>query len=897
MPFGRGIRVQSRELIELKPQHPVSFKTDDGTGYTQNPDGSELVSLFGPQDDEQIAGIQQQGFAQGGGSFSENLAELMSPSQRHYLADKLVEYHRVDIDSRKDWETLTKKALVLLGIEQIQRDRLPFEGAASVQHPVIAEACVQFNSNAIEEFFPPTGPVKGDPLGDVSDDIEDSCERATGYMNYYLTAVDTGYYADKDQSLFYLPIAGSLFTKAWLDPRDQLPRARYVKAEDFVAPYFARDLENCSRYAHQYQMTAGEIAKGMALGEFVDLKLPRPGLADEDQGSQKMDDTADRRQRSLHEDDELFDILEYHIDLNLADGVDEMDGGGLELPYIVMVDKTSREILAVRRNWKRDDPQRKKRVWFAHYKFLPGLGFYGWGFLHVIGSLAEAISGSMRATLDSALMATVQGGFRAKDGAKKGGSIAIEPGKWKDIDSSYEELSKTFYTPPSKEPSPALVKLFESMVADARRFASLTEVLVGQADNKAPVGTTLALIEQSMKLFTAVHKRIFAAAREEFRMLRELIHDFSPAASYPYHMDGQTATALKSDFGDHVSFIPVADPNIISDVQRISLAQAVLELVQKSPQLYGPEQQVEAHTRFLKALKVPDWKKLAPTLPTPTYTDPVGENMLMMTGKPVRAYPGQRHDLHNLLHDRQDQIAQNTLPPDQYQTVHAALMSHIREHLALQQFEQVQAAVKQQHGIPLPPTDLYQPNENQDPHMEMAISMVAASHLPPVPPPVPGSQASVQSGGPPSGQANPQQEAQAQVAADQAKTAGAIKNKEAETQAKIQRDTHTWTANYKQKELEHQQALRQQEEEHRVRMRQLDSETGASILRKHAEHRLGQRHQAQTHQSALEQARVTHEESMRASKQTNRESLLAKKTARKQASARPIARPSVKKAA
>lgn len=884
----------ANEVIELRPQHPVTFQ-GAGAEFTQHPDGTEMVNLFGPDDGNTISGIQHDpanaaDFHQPNGStFSENLAEYMSTSQRNYLAQRLTEYHRVDLDSRKEWENLTKSALSLLGIEKLEMSRLPFPGAASMQHPVIAEACVQFNSNAIQEFFPPTGPVKGDPLGDVTEDIEDSAERAAQYMNYYLTVTDTGYYADKDQSLFYLPTAGSLFSKTWLDPRDQMPRARYVKAEDFVAPYFARDLENCSRYCHQYQMTKSEITKAMALGEFVDLNLPRPPLNsdDADARGQKIDDISDRRVRSLHDDDELFDILEYHIDLNLPDGVDDLDQGGLELPYIVICDRTSQEVLSVRRNWRQADPLKKKRVWFAHYKFLPGLGFYGWGFLHVIGSLAEAIGGSARALLDSALMATIQGGFRAKDGAKKGGSLAIQPGKWIDIDATAEELSKSFYTPPAKEPSAALVQLFQSMVSDARRFASLTEVLVGQADNKAPVGTTLALIEQSMKLFTAVHKRIFAAAREEFRMLRELIHDFSPDPQYPYHLDGKAQTAMKADFGDHVSFVPVADPNIISDVQRIAMAQAVLELVEKAPQLYGPEKTIEAHIRFLKALKVPDWQKLAPSMPSPTYMDPVGENMLMMTGKAVRAYPGQRHDLHNLLHDRQDQIAQNTLPPDQYQVVHSALMAHIREHLALQQFEQVSAGMAQSHQIPLPPTDLYGDNQPMDPKLEMAVSILAAQNLPPVPPPVPGSQASVQGGGPPSGQAPPQVEAQQQVQADQMKTAAGIKNKEAETHAKIQRDTATFVAKHKQLELEHQQRLRQIEEEHRVRMRQLDSEASASILRKHADGLVQHRHKEAAHGQSMLQAVDTHRQSLKHSQANNQESLLAKKTARRTMAKQP----------
>ena len=735
---------------------------------------------------------------------------------------------------------------------------------------------MQFNSNAIEEFFPPTGPVKGDPLGDVTEEIEEAAERASQYLNYYLTVQDTGYYADKDQSLFYLPIAGSIFTKAWLDPRDQLPRARYIKADDFIAPYFARDLENSSRYAHRYHLTGGEIAKAMALGEFMELTLPRPGLEYGDQ--ETMEDMADRRTKSLHEDDELYEILEYHIDLNLPQGVDEYDDGGLELPYIVTCDKTTQEILSIRRNWRQDDENRKKRVWFAHYKFLPGLGFYGWGFLHVIGSLADAISGSLRAQLDSALFATVQGGFRAKDGVKKGGSIAIQPGKYQDIDASSEELSKSFFTPPFKEPSPALTQLFEAMVQDARRFASLTEVLVGQADNKAPVGTTLALIEQSMKLFTAVHKRIFSAAREEFRMLRELIHDFSPAAQYPYHMEGKRQVAMKDDFGDHVSFVPVADPNIISDVQRIALAQAVLEVVEKAPQLYGPEQQVEAHIRFLKALKVPDWHKLAPTLPSPTYMDPVGENALMMTGKPVRAYPGQRHDMHHQVHQFQVEAARNTLPPDQFQHVYMVLAAHMREHQVLQASETISAKMQQTHGVPLPPTDIYGQNQDIDPKVEMAISILAAQSLPPVPQAMPGSAAAMAQGQQPG---DPQAQVQQDIQASQAKMEAAVRGKQIETHARIERDTHTFVADYKQKELEHAQRLRQMEEEHQARMRQIDQETATGILRKHAEHTAGQRHERVVHLSALARSRDEHQLSLRHARETARESLTAKRQARR----------------
>lgn len=872
------------ELIELRPQTPVKYQSG-GSEFTQNPDGSEMVSLFGPQQDN--PDWEQMAMGQMGG-FSENLAENMAPSQRHRLAQDLCDFERVDLESRKDWMELVNSSLTLLGISKMDMSRLPFVGAAAMQHPILAECVTQFNANAIQEFFPPTGPVKGDPQGDVTDDLEDSSERAANYMNYYLTVEDVGYYADKDQMLFYLPIAGSAFVKGWQDPRSQMPQARYVKADDFIAPYFAKDLENCPRYAHRYQLEGHEIRKAMVNGEYIDLNLPRPGMEIEN-GEDSMEDLSDRRTRIIHQDDELFSILEYHIDLVLDAGLDDLAPEDRALPYIVVVDKTSFEILSVRRNWRQKDPKMKKRIWFAHYKFLPGLGFYGWGFMHVIGSLAEAISGSGRAILDSALLATVSGGFRAKDGVKKAGSIAVEPGKWKDIDASMDELAKTFYTPPVKEPSPALQQFFTSMVADARRFASLTEVLVGQADNKAPVGTTLALIEQSMKLFTAIHKRIFAAAREEFRMLRELIHDYSPDSQYPYQLNGKSQMAMKADFGDHTCFIPVADPNIISDIQRISLAQAVLELTEKSPELYGPQQKIEAHIRFLKALKVPDWQKIAPSMPTPTYMDPIGENQMMMTGRPVRAYPGQKHDAHNTIHQWQIEQARNTLPPDQFQHIYLSISSHMREHQALQMSEQVSAQMKQAHGVPLPPIDLYGPNKDEDPHVEMAISIVAAGMLPPISPAMPGSAAAMANG---QQAPDPTQQEQQDIQASQAKVQAAIQAKQQESGAKITRDTQQFVADYHQKDQEHAQKLRHMEDEHRARMDQIDRETAASILRQHAEHRqsLNQdqdQHRQQVgnervkHLSALSHGRDTHEQGLKHGRRSANESLLATRQRRR----------------
>lgn len=840
---------------------------DGDVEFTLTPaDGSELVDFSGEEDGEwsELGGSLGLDFDT---SFSANLAEQLTPSQRRSIAQTLIEYHRVDLESRKDWELMTREALVAMGIEKLDRSSLPFEGAASMQHPVIAEAVVQFNSNAIEEFYPATGPVKGKAAGASNPDVEAQVERATDYMNYYLTVEDTGYYADSDQMLFYLPIAGSVFRKAWIDPRDGMPRARYVKAEDFVAPYFARDLENCNRYAHQYQMTGAEIRRAMASGEFLEIDLPPPPLEDQSD-AHKMEDKADRRVRSLHQDDEIYDLLEYHVDFQLPEGIDFI-GEELEreLPYIIVVDKTSGDLLAVRRNWRENDPKMRKRIWFAHYKFLPGLGFYGWGFLHVLGSLANAISGTVRALLDSALFATLQGGFRAKDGVKSAGSLAIEPGKWKDIDATSEELAKTFYTPPAKEPSPALQQLFGALVQDARRFASITEVLVGTADNKAPVGTTLALIEQSMKLFTAIHKRIFNSAQQEFRMLAELFFEFGPD-HYPYAVDGDKGMAFKEDFDyETVDFIPVADPNIISDVQRLAIAQALLELMKSDPGLYPPEKRVEAHKAFIKALKVPDPERYEPEVQRAVRLDPLGENMLMMTGRPVRAFPGQRHDLHRQVHRAMLEKAQNTMPPDQFEQLYAVAMAHDREHQALEMMEQVSARMQQTMGMPMPPMDMYESGEDMDPQLEMALAIAAAQNMPPPPPPEPGSVAEASASG---GQDGPDK------AAEQERQTEA---KNAEVHASIERKTQEFVAGEKRKQDEHRLKMTRDAEAFAAEQKRKDAETAAAILRKNAEARVGIQHKKVS--SALE---LRHkEESALQQHQHNRLATVSKLASQKQA--------------
>lgn len=791
--------VEPEEIeVIIAQQAPVS-RVDGDTAVTEMPDGSIEYDF------EYDGSALSQPAA---GGFDENLAERMSSSELLTLADRLIEYHRVDLESRKDWDSMKSRALRMLGAEQIPDTSLPFPGAARAFHPVIAEAVVQFQANAMEEFFPATGPVKVAVAGDSTDETRAQAQRVEDFMNYYLTEVDRGYYPDTDQELFVLPIDGSTFKKTFVDPVDGMPKSRFVRAEDFIVPYYSeQDLRFVPRYAHRDRITGEMVKQAISRGAYRDIDLVRSAEVE----SMEVDvrEKSDRRQRALHEDDRLYTRLEYHVELTLPEGVDPLvDEAEEEFQpcYVVELLVETREVLSIRRLWREDVPGYQKQIWFSHKKFLPGLGFYGWGFPHVIGSLGEAASGAVRALLDASLMATVQGGFRAKDGIKKGEALTITPGQWKDVDATAEELAKTFFTPPFREPSPALFQMLQMLVADARRFASITEVLVGQASNRAPVGTTIALIEQSMKLFSAIHKRIFAAARNEFSQLAALIHRYAPYDEYPYHLNGEAKQAFKADFDERVDVLPVADPNIISSVQRIALAQAVLELMGSDPSMYEPEQRAAAHTEMLKALKVPYADKITPKVPKPNYVDPVTENALMMVGKGVRAFAGQLHDMHIMAHQNMVMTAQGTLPADQFEPIYQNAMAHIREHMALAMMEVVSGQMMQAAGVPMPPIDILNNDEDMPPELEQAITVVATKFLPPPPPP-------------------PQEQGQQDDGAAQ----------DAEVQAKIERETAAFVAKQAQDEERHKQELRQRDELHAQKLKQMDDETAARIIRENAD--------------------------------------------------------------
>lgn len=712
------------------------------------------------------------------GEFDENLAERMETTSRKRIARRLIEYRNADKDSRKDWELREQRALKLMGVIDIPpEDPDAGPGCHQVVHPMLMEAAVQFNARAITEMFPPTGPVKGQIVGRPTKEKDDQRERVVDFMNYYLTQIDEGYFADTDQMLLYLPLSGSAFRKTGQNWVTGLPELRYVKATNFIAPYAGTDLKTMPRYCHQYTMTGHDINRAIELGTFAETDLTRPSIGTVEHS--KTADVADLRLVSLHDDDELYSILEYHIDivieedpltLKQRDDSNDLFRSRQVFPYVIIVEEQNEEVLMVRRNWREGDPKYRKRMWFAHHKYLPGLGFYGFGLPHLIGSLGRAASGAVNGLLDSAMAANMQGGFKTKEGRGSGlaGELRMKHGVWQDVDATYEEIAKSFYTPDFKQPSPALFQLLEGLVQSGQRFTGTTDAAVGDADNTGPVGTTLALIEQAGKPQSAIHKRLHASFGEEYRMLAEQIHDFMPSKYVYERDDDQNKFILKQDFDGRVDVIPVSDPNIYSNTQRIAQGQAVIELQAQRPDIYPPQAVVEAHRRFMIAMRVPDVDSVAPSIETPKYLDPVSENGLLTVGKGVRAFEQQDHMGHMAVHENGLAfIRAKPMKPEELQQLETVFTAHIREHMALY----YRGLVMSQAGIPAPPLGPDGMPQELPPEIEAQITATVMNKLPPPPPPAEG----------PTGD-------NGEAAAVVAKTQAAIQAKQMESEASVARD-------------------------------------------------------------------------------------------------------------
>lgn len=748
------------------------------------------------------------------GDFDENLAEYLTNSQRQSIAQELLEQFEEDKDSRKDWELREEIAVDMLGIQRDPGDSadspkkltFPSSKGHEVTFPLISEAATQFNARALAEIFPPEGPVKVTALGSRRQQtVIDQAERVQTFMNYYLTEVDREYFDDVDSMLFYLSLMGSAFKKVAIDVRTGLPTARYVKATNFIVPYSARSLQTAARFHHHYPMVETDYQKAVALGYYMDTAGIMPGFMAGSAFS-KAEDRADYRNPSVPREEAILEIVESHALYSLPLKFKRnRDDRNQVRPYVFHIDKDNNEITRISRAWSEHDNTYRRRSGVVHYKFLPGLGFYGFGYLHFIGSLGRSASGAVNSLLDAATASNFQGGFKTKSG-RGIGDVELEHGVWKEVDADAEDLTKSFFTPPFKGPEPAMFQLLTGLVEAGRRFASIQDSQVGAGNNTGPVGTTVALIEEGSRVYTAIHKRLHKAARDEFAILADLIHEYMPDR-YPYETKGEEQMLLRSDFDGRVDVAPVSDPNIFSSTQRIAIAQNVIQLQMQAPDLYSRKQRIEAHRALIKSLRVPDWEAVAPMDKRPNYQDPVTENMLMLLGQAVQSFPHQLHQVHIAAHQNFLQIQQGMMDPKEFAQLQSTITAHIREHMAMAYRQEVERRL----GIPLPPVDLTGENmEDLPPDIEAAISVAVAQNLLP-PPPTPEEQAASQ-----------------EVMDEKAR-------KDAETIAKIERDTAAWEADQQRQQgtFEAEEARRQAEFE--AEQQREDERAAAELIRQQAQ--------------------------------------------------------------
>ena len=602
-----------------------------------------------------------------------NLAEIMDERVLMDIASELVGYYEDDKGGRQEWEDAYTEGLELLGIKYENRDE-PFRGSSGVSHPLIAEAVTQFQAQAYKELLPSSGPVRTQVVGAATPDVEMQSQRVQEFMNFQIMNVMDEYDPEMDRLLFYLPLAGSAFKKVYFD--DMLDRAvsKFVPADDLLVPYNATDLSSASRVTHVIRMNTNDVRKNQAAGFYRDIDI----LAYDD------DDEVRQKERELQGieqgggDNQDCTLLEIHTDLDLPgfEHVSPIDGEetGIKLPYIVTVDEGSSKVLAIRRNWKEGDEYYKKMQYFSHYKFLPGLGFYGFGLLHMIGGLGRSATSILRQLIDAGTLANLPAGFKARGIRIRDSDEPLSPGEFRDIDVPGGALRESIMPLPYKEPSQTLMSLLGFIVDAGRRFAAIADLQVGDGNQQAAVGTTVALLERGSKVMSAIHKRLHYAQKQEFKMLARVFAESLPPM-YPYNVYGAEATVKQADFDERVDVIPVSDPNIYSMSQRLALAQTQLQLAQTNPQMHNLH---EAYRRIYEAIGVHNIEALLPTPTPPQPTDPAIENAKSIIQENLQAFPTQDHDAHMTAHI----IFMKTPVPAASPPVFALLQAHLCEHIA-----------------------------------------------------------------------------------------------------------------------------------------------------------------------------------------------------------------------
>jgi chaperonin GroES len=637
-----------------------------------------------PEVDVEIEGEEEVVEERPQDDFNANLAESMDERTLKEMGSDLVEEYKKDRTSRKEWEDAYIKGLDLLGT-RYQEVTKPFKGASGVTHPLLAEAVTQFQAQAYKELVPSDGPVRTQVIGLQTPATEQQADRVKDYMNYLLMEEMEDYTTDMDQMLFYLPLSGSTFKKIYFDALQDRPVSKFIPAEDLVVPYYASDLKDCERITHVIKMTENEVTKKMAAGFYRDIDL-NDSTTEPDSIQKKLNELEGVKGTGS---DHLNTILEMHVDLNLDEFEDFDDKAKkIKIPYIVTVDEGSGEILSIYRNYKPDDPTYSRTEYFVHYKFLPGLGFYGFGLTHMIGGLSQAATQSLRQLIDAGTLKNLPAGFKARGIRVRDDDQPIQPGEFRDVDAPGGNIRDQFFNLPFTEPSPTLYNLMGFVVQAGQKFAAITDSGVGNDTQNRAVGTTMALMERGSRVMSGVHKRCYYAMRLEFKILARICGESLPP-EYPYDVYGGPRNIKQTDFDRRVDILPVADPNIMSMAQRVTLAQAQLQIAQSNPGMHNLH---EAYRRVYEALGTKTIDQiLKPPAKQPEPLDPAKENARSLQMKLLTAFEFQEHDAHLQAHMAFMQSRMVQINPQ----VYALLQSHISDHVSFKAKAQVKAMIMQ----------------------------------------------------------------------------------------------------------------------------------------------------------------------------------------------------------
>jgi hypothetical protein len=674
------------------------------------------IEIEDPESVEIRAGGIEIEIGKGGGTgikdFTTNLADHLDEGVLDTLADELIGDFTQDKDSRKEWEKTYRDGLKLLGLKIEERTE-PWPGSCGVFHPLLSEAVVRFQADAIMETFPAKGPVKTQIIGKLTKEKEQAAIRVRDDMNYQLTVKMPEYRAEHERMLWSLALAGSAFKKVYFDPNLGRQVSVFVPAEDFVISYGATDLQTCGRYTHVMRKSQNDVKKLQVAGFYREADLPEPSeIPDE------FSDIRDEQDEATLVQDDRYLLLEMHVDLIIEDDPLK-DKDGIALPYVVTIERGSSTILSVRRNWNPDDDLRQKRLHFIHYTYIPGFGFYGFGLIHLIGGHAKSSTSLLRQLVDAGTLSNLPGGLKTRGLRIKGDDTPIQPGEFRDVDIASGKISENIAFLPYKEPSQTLLALMDNIVAQGRSLAAVAELKIDDVSKDTPVGTTLALLERSLKVMSAVQARLHAAMRSEFQLLAAIIAEFVPD-TYEYEPKGEGVDPFerpsREDY-DIVEIIPVSDPNASTFSQRVIQYQAALQLAQSAPQLYDMGQ---LHRQMLEVIGMRDIQKILPLAEDMKPVDPVSENMNILNMKPVKAFLYQDHAAHiqthmNLMQDPQLQQVMGQNP--QAQVMMAAAQAHIAEHMAFAYRQRMEQVL----GAPLPPPDTPLPED-----MEVEMSRIAA---------------------------------------------------------------------------------------------------------------------------------------------------------------------------